>query len=141
MQRDDCKKWYQKMCTCLSPMAYKRCSKPNSHWLCMFCCTDKKVLIQEAMGLLALAYKKNDDTCADNTGTDSDGCVSVVPAVTRRLKQPTLTDTKVRSPLTLTRGVIPPGTDIDNNAPLVGTDELDKTITVPNSSNVLRDEK
>ncbi|CAH8589689.1 unnamed protein product [Schistosoma intercalatum] len=141
IQCDDCEKWYHKMCTHLSPMAYKRCSKSNSHWLCVFCCTDKKVLVQEAMALLALACKKNDSTCADNTGTDSDECVRVVPAVTRCLKRPTPTDTKVKSPLTSTRGVIPPGTDIGNNAPLVGTDELDKTVTVPNSPNVLRDEK
>ncbi|VDP64643.1 unnamed protein product [Schistosoma mattheei] len=51
------------------------------------------------------------------------------------------TDAKVKSPLTSTGGVIPAGTDIGNNTPLMGTDELDKTVTVPNSSNVLRDEK
>ncbi|CAH8599148.1 unnamed protein product [Schistosoma bovis] len=126
------------MCTRLSPTAYKRCSKPNSHWLCMFCCANKALLIQEAMSLLALACKKNDGICADNTGTDSDECVCVV---TQRLKKPTLNDAKVKSPLILTGGVVPPSTDIVNHAPLVGTDDLDKTVTVPNSPSVTRDEK
>ncbi|CAH8618971.1 unnamed protein product [Schistosoma bovis] len=141
MQCGQYNKWFHKLCTRLSPTAYKRCSKPNSHWLCMFCCANKVLLIQETMSLLALACKKNDGICADNTGTDSDECVSVVPAVTRRLKQPTLTDVKVKSPLTLTGGVVPPGTDIVNNAPLVGTKDQDKTVTVPNSPSVMRDEK
>ncbi|CAH8573272.1 unnamed protein product [Schistosoma haematobium] len=141
MQCDECHKWFHKMCTRLSPTAYKRCSKPNSHWLCMFCCANKALLIQEAMSLLALACKKKDGICADNTGTDSDECVSVVPAVTRRLKKLTLTDVKVESSLTLTGGVVPSGTDIVNNAPLMETEDLDKTVTVPNSPSVMRDEK
>ncbi|VDP32975.1 unnamed protein product [Schistosoma curassoni] len=136
MQCDECKKLFHKMRTRLTPTAYKRCSKPNSHWLCMFCCANKTLLIQEAMSLLTLAFRKNDDACAD-----SDEYVSVVPAVTRRLKHPTLTDGKVKSPLTLTSKVVPPDTDIDNHAPLVKTEDLDKTLTAPNSPSVLRDEK
>ncbi|VDP80095.1 unnamed protein product [Schistosoma curassoni] len=93
------------------------------------------------MSLLALACKRIDGTCTDNTNTDSDECVSVARAVTRCLKQPTMTDGKVKSPLTLTTGVVPPDTDIGNHAPLVETEDLDKTVTVPNNPSVLRDEK
>ncbi|CAI2735580.1 unnamed protein product [Schistosoma spindalis] len=141
IQCDECKRWFHKMCTRLSPTAYKRCSKPNSHWLCMFCCANKTLLIQEAMSLLALSCKKNDSACADNTSTDSDECVSVVPAVARCLKQPTLIDVKVKSPLTLTREEALPGTDIGNRAPLVETKNLNKTVTFTNSPGVLRNDK
>ncbi|CAI2728754.1 unnamed protein product [Schistosoma spindalis] len=142
MQCDECKSWFHKMCTRLSPTAYKRCSKPNSHWLCMFCCANKTLLIQEAMSLLALACKKNDRACTDNMSTDSDECVSVVvPAVTRRLKHPNLIDGKVKSPLILPREEAPPETNISNQVPLVDTEDLNKTVTVPNSPGVLKDEK
>ncbi|VDP59433.1 unnamed protein product [Schistosoma curassoni] len=90
------------------------------------------------MSLLALTCKRNDGACTDNTSTDSNECVSVVRAVTRRLKQPTVTDGKVKSPLTLTTGVVPPDTDTGNYAPLVNTEDLDKTVTAPNSHSVLR---
>ncbi|VDP62909.1 unnamed protein product [Schistosoma curassoni] len=91
------------------------------------------------MSLLALACKKNDGACADNTSTDSDECVSVVPAVKRCLELPNLTDGEAKSPLTLRRDVVPP--DIGNHAPLVETEDLDKTVTTPNNSSVPRDEK
>ncbi|VDP77557.1 unnamed protein product [Schistosoma curassoni] len=93
------------------------------------------------MSLLALAYKRNDGAWADDTSTDSDECVSVIRAVTRRLKKPTMTDGKVKSPLTSTTGVVPPDTDIGNHAPLVETKGLYKTVTAPNSPSVLRHEK
>ncbi|CAH8598860.1 unnamed protein product [Schistosoma guineensis] len=136
MQCDDCKKWYHKMCTRLSPTAYKRCSKPNSHWLCVFCCTDKKVLIQEAMGLLALACKKNDGGSTDNRSTDDEECVSVVSAVTRPIKHLTAVDGIVKSPLTLTRNEVSPDIDIGSHTPLVEIEDPDKTVTVPHSPGV-----
>ncbi|CAH8679975.1 unnamed protein product, partial [Schistosoma haematobium] len=93
------------------------------------------------MSLSTLTCKKNDGGCADNMSTYSDKCVSVVPAVMRRLKEPTSTDGKVKSSLTLTRRVVPPDTNIGNHAPPVETEDLDKTVTALNSHSVLRDEK
>lgn len=143
MQCDECKKWYHKMCTRLSPAAYKRCSKPNSHWLCMFCCTNKTTLIQEAMSLLALACKKKDSGCASNASTDSEDCVSVVSAVTKRAEQPTLINDEVKLPLQPTRSKSPHGIDMSNHVSLVEIEDPDKTVTVPNSPNaaVLNDQK
>ncbi|KAH9592473.1 hypothetical protein MS3_00001266 [Schistosoma haematobium] len=136
MQCDDCKKWYHKMCTRLSPTAYKRCSKPNSHWLCMFCCTDKKVLIREAMALLALACKKNDGGSNDNKSTDGEECVSVVSAATGPVKHLTVIDGNVKSPLTLTRNEVPLDIDIGSHTPLAEIEDPDKTVTVPRSPGV-----
>ncbi|VDP33612.1 unnamed protein product [Schistosoma margrebowiei] len=45
----------------------------------------------------------------------------------------------MKSPLTLTTGLVPPDTDIGNHAPLVETEDLDKTATASNSHSVLRD--
>ncbi|VDO65652.1 unnamed protein product [Schistosoma curassoni] len=123
------------MCTRLSPTAYKRCSKPNSHWLFTFCFTNKKLLIQEALSLLALACKKNYGGCADNTSTDGEECVSVVRAATGPAKHPTVIDRKVKSQLMLTSEV-PLDIDIGNHTPLVEIEDPDKTVTVPNSSGV-----
>ncbi|CAH8628276.1 unnamed protein product [Schistosoma curassoni] len=131
------------MCTRLSPTAYKRCSKPNSHWLCIFCCTNRKLLIHKAMSLLALACKKNDGCCADNTSTDGEECVSVVRVATGPVKHPTVIDGKVKSPLTLTRSEVPIDIDIGNHTPSVEIEDPDKTVTVPNSPGVavLSDDK
>ncbi|VDP46478.1 unnamed protein product [Schistosoma mattheei] len=71
------------------------------------------------MSLLALACKKNDDGCVDNTSTDGEECVSVVRAATGPAKHPTVIDEKVKSPLTLTRGEVPLDIDIGNHTPLV----------------------
>lgn len=83
MQYDECRKWFHKMYTCLSSTAYKRCPRPNSHWLCIFSCKNKALLIQEATILLALVCKKNAGGCTANTGTNSEECASVVRAVKR----------------------------------------------------------
>ncbi|VDP73926.1 unnamed protein product [Schistosoma mattheei] len=105
----------------------------------MLCCTTKKLLKQEAMGILSLAGEKNDDSCADNTSTDSEECVSVVLGVTRRLKHPIVTDGKVNSTLTLMRSELPLDTDIGNHVPLLELEDQDKTVTVSNSPGVLSD--
>ncbi|CAH8867873.1 unnamed protein product [Trichobilharzia szidati] len=52
MQCDNCSLWFHKVCTGLSPVAYKRCCMPSSPWLCKFCSNPLDVLIQEAVGLL-----------------------------------------------------------------------------------------
>nr|CAH8822273.1 unnamed protein product [Trichobilharzia regenti] len=52
MQCDNCSLWFHKVCTGLTPVAYKRCCKPSSPWLCKFCSNPLDVLIQEAVGLL-----------------------------------------------------------------------------------------
>ncbi|CAH8442523.1 unnamed protein product [Schistosoma intercalatum] len=67
--------------------------------------------------------------------------VTNVSVLLRDASKNRLTDVKVKSSLILTGGVVPPCTDIVNNAPLVGTVDLDKTVTVPNSPSVMRDEK
>ncbi|VDO72912.1 unnamed protein product [Schistosoma margrebowiei] len=133
MQCDDCKKWYHKMCTRLSPTAYKRCSKPNSNWLCMFCCMDKKVLIQEAMGLLALACKKNDVGSTDNRSTDDEECVSVVSTATGPVKHLTAVDRNVKSQFTLPRNEMSLDIDIGSHTPVVEIGDPDETVTVPHS--------
>ncbi|VDP52673.1 unnamed protein product [Schistosoma curassoni] len=69
------------------------------------------------MSLLALACKKNDGGCADNTSTEGEERVSVVRAATRPVKHPTVIDGKVKSPLTLTRNEVPLDIDISNHTP------------------------
>ncbi|CAH8436321.1 unnamed protein product [Schistosoma guineensis] len=134
MQCDECNKWFHKMCTRLSPTAYKRCSKPNSHWLCSFCCSSKTLLIQEAISLLVLANKKVDEGCTDNIGTDGEDCVSVVSAITAQARHLPVQPTVKRFPSK--RSVSDTSLDVGGHIASAATGDPDKTITVPSCSNV-----
>lgn len=83
-----------------------------------------------------MACKKNGGGC-----TDSEERVSVVRAVTRRLKHPTVTQGKVKYPLTLTGREVPADVDVGNHVPLVGIKDLDKNVRVPNFNGLLSEEK
>ncbi|CAH8491236.1 unnamed protein product [Schistosoma bovis] len=118
------------MCTRLSPTAYKRCSKPNSHWLCSFCRSSKTLLIQEAVSLLMLANEGR----TGNIGTDGEDCVSVVSAVTAQARHLHVQLAVKRSPLK--RSVSDTSLDVGGHIATAATSDPGKTITVPSGSNV-----
>ncbi|CAH8616402.1 unnamed protein product [Schistosoma rodhaini] len=133
MQCDDCKKWFHKMCTRLSPAAYKRCSKPNSHWLCMFCCSSKTLLIQEAISLLALA-KKADVGRAGNMDTDNEDCISVVNAAMAGTRHPiSQQEATICTPVQPMKAM-PLSTE--GPVALAATEDPARTTIVQNSSNL-----
>lgn len=84
-----------------------------------------------------------DGGCADNTSTDNEECVSVVCSVTGRVKNSTVIDGKVKSPLKLTRSEAPLHTDIGNHVSLVKIENPNKTVATPKSPSVavLSDDK
>ncbi|CAH8513477.1 unnamed protein product [Schistosoma intercalatum] len=134
MQCDECNKWFHKMCTRLSPIAYKRCSKLNSHWLCSFCCSSKTLLIQEAICLLVLANKKVGVGYTGNIGTDGEDCVSVVSAVTAQARH--LAVQPAIKPSTPKQSMSDTSLEIGGHVATAVTGDPDKTITVPSGSNV-----
>lgn len=89
-RRNACNKRFRKMCKHPSPTACKRCSEPDSHFLCMLCCSIKTLLTQVTISLLELANKNVDEACTGNMGTDSGECIRVVSAVTARTRHPTV---------------------------------------------------
>lgn len=141
MQCEECNKWFHKICTRINPTAYKRCSKPNFNWLCMFCCSSNTLLIQETISFLVLARKKVYEGWTGNMGTDSEECVSVVSAVTERVRLSTVWHAIGKSPLKQLKSE--PPLDIDGHVARVVTDDLDKTDTVPGNhdSDALNDGK
>ncbi|VDP42083.1 unnamed protein product [Schistosoma margrebowiei] len=57
MQGDECKGWYNEVCTNLTPAAFKRFSKKGCLWLCQQCCSDARSLLTEAISLVDAAKK------------------------------------------------------------------------------------